>query len=449
MNNSSPQEVWSAVVSELHPEIGEDNVSLWLKPVEPQRIEGNLLHIRVPNKFFIDWIRDNYQRKIESCLKKLLGQDLSLSYAVAKDVQPLLPPSDPIPVALPQSEFTFSELNPRYTFNNFIVGTSNRFANATAEAICKNPGKQFNPFFLYGGVGLGKTHLMHAIGQGIRKKNSRARVLYITAEQFVNEYIDSIRYEKPDAFRSKYRNLDCLLIDDIQFLIAKGRSEEEFFHTYNALFDSHKQIIISSDRAPKEMSLEQRLVSRLEWGVVADIKPPDLETRIAILRKKAESEQILVPDDVILFVATAIKTNIRELEGALVRLQALAAVTGVHLTVDVAKETLKDTISADSHSPVRLETIQKLIAEKYSLDIRELKSKSRTSNVAFPRQVAMYLACHLTELSTTAIGQAFGGRDHSTVTHARDKIADLLEKDFLFVEQISKLTDQIKAVDNS
>jgi len=299
-------------------------------------------------------------------------------------------------------------------------------------------------------VGLGKTHLMHAIGHAIRTHDERARVLYTTSEQFVNEYINSLRYDKPDAFRSKYRHLDCLLIDDIQFIIAKGRSEEEFFYTFNALFDSRKQIVISSDRAPKEMApSEQRLISRFEWGVVADIKPPDLETRIAILKKKAEAEQLFIPDDVILFIAGAIKTNIRELEGSLIRLSAFASLTGGALTVDTAKEILKDSITSEYSTPVRLDTIQKLVCQKYSVDMRALKSRSRTNEIAFPRQLAMYLACTLTDLSTTDIGSGFGGRDHTTVIHARDKISAMLERDPFFLESVNKLTEQIKAVDNT
>ena len=449
MNNQNLLNLWKDAIERVRPEIGDDNVELWLKPIEPLNLDGHMLHIRVPNKFFVEWIRDHYQQKLEASIKTISGLPLSLEYGVAQEIQPPLPPADSMPSGQLSTDFNFSELNPRYTFSTFIVGASNRFAHATAEAICKNPGKQFNPFFLYGGVGLGKTHLMHAIGHAVRVNNARARVLYTTSEQFVNEYINSLRYDKPDAFRSKYRNLDCLLIDDIQFIIAKGRSEEEFFYTFNALFDSRKQIVISSDRAPKEMApSEQRLISRFEWGVVADIKPPDVETRIAILKKKAEAEQLFIPDDVILFIASAIKTNIRELEGSLIRLSAYSSLTGSPLTVDTAKEILKDSISSEYSSPVRIETIQKMVCQKYSMDVRSLKSRLRTNEVAFPRQLAMYLACTLTDLSTTDIGTAFGGRDHTTVIHARDKISSILEKDPFFLETINKLTEQIKTVDN-
>jgi chromosomal replication initiator protein len=449
VNNLSPADAWTRVQDALRLQIGNDNVDLWIRPVEAVSLDNNLLHLRVPNKFFSEWIKEHYQHKIGSILKDVTGEETALEFEVAKDLKNILPKADPIEEARPQSEFRLSELNPRYTFGTFVVGAANRFAHATAEAVAKNPGRQFNPFFIYGGVGLGKTHLMHAIGHAIRKNHAHARVLYTTSEQFVNEYIDSLRYDKPDAFRGKYRNLDCLLIDDIQFIIAKGRSEEEFFHTFNSLFDSHKQVIISSDRAPKEMApSEQRLISRFEWGVVADIKPPDLETRIAILRKKAESEQISVPNDVILYIATAIKTNIRELEGALIRLTAFSSLTSSPLTVDSARELLKDSIGVDSSLTVRVETIQRLVADKYSVEVKDLKSRTRTNEIAFPRQLAMYLSCSLTELSTTDIGKSFGGRDHTTVIHARDKIKKMIEKDPFFLETVNKLTENIRTVEN-
>lgn len=449
MNNLAPADLWREAVERLRAEIGTENADLWLKPVEPQALGNGLLRVKVPNKFFHEYIRDNYQRKLETILKSLAGSDLTIEFQVARDLQPVLPKTDPIETVSAQSEFPLSELNPRYTFVNFVVGSSNRFAHATAEAISRSPGKQYNPFFLYGGVGLGKTHLMHAIGNAIRKEFSRARVLYTTAEQFVNEFIDSLRYDKPDSFRAKYRNLDVLLMDDIQFLIAKGRSEEEFFHTFNSLFAAHKQIVVSSDRAPKELApIELRQISRFEWGVVVDIKPPDLETRIAILRKKAELEKLFAPDDVILYIATAIKTNIRELEGSLIRVCAFASLTGSHLTVDIAKEVLKDSIGQDMTSPVRVDTIQKVVSQKYSIDVKAMKGKSRTNEVALPRQLAMYLCCTMTELSTTDIGHAFGGRDHTTVIHARNKITNMLEKDPFFVELVNGLTEKIRSIDN-
>ncbi|MFH1725415.1 MAG: chromosomal replication initiator protein DnaA, partial [Elusimicrobiota bacterium] len=380
----------------LRATLGDEAVDLWLTPAKPGEIKDNRFHLLVPNRFFSAKIRDQFQPMIEGLLKDATGQDLSLDFEVEPRMEPPARParrgSEQVADPAPQTELPMSDLNPRYTFETFVRGPSNRFACATAEAITKNPGRQYNPFFIYGTVGLGKTHLLHAIGHGAKKEHPRARVLYTTAERFVNEYIDSLRYDKPDAFRSKFRNLDCLLLDDVQFLIAKGRSEEEFFHTFNTLFDSRKAIVMSSDRPPEEMSPhEQRLISRFKWGVVADIKPPDYEMRVAILKRKAEEEDLQVPDDVLQFIARVVKSNIRELEGALTRTAAYRKELNAPLTVDLAKEILKDVLPSEQEEPVRLETIQKTVAEKYSLSVKELKSKQRTDAIAFPRQLAMYL----------------------------------------------------------
>jgi len=420
-----------------------------LRPIEALRIDDQVLHLKVPNKFFSDGIKDRYQKRLVSIFKDLTGLDIGIDYEICIDLTNRLPPTDPIPGPIPQSEFPLSEFNPRYTFASFVVGKSNRLAYATADVISKNPGTQYNPFFLYGGVGLGKTHLLHAIGNALRQGFPRSRVLYTTAEEFVNDYINSIHHRKTDDFRAKYRNLDCLLIDDIQFLIAKEQSEQEFFHTFNSLFDSRHQIVITSDRVPKEMTPhERRLVSRFEWGQVADITPPDLETRIAILRKKSELEQFYVPDDVILFVASTVKSNIRLLEGSLIRLKAFASMTGSSLTVDGAKDILKDSLPHDVASTVQMETIQRMVSHKYSLDIKDLKGQQRTASIALPRQLAMYLASIMTDLSSTDIGRAFGGRDHTTVLHSRKKIQKLLDEDPFFLELVNKLQADIKSVEN-
>ncbi|MEK7858497.1 MAG: chromosomal replication initiator protein DnaA [Elusimicrobiota bacterium] len=449
MNNQDPRAFWLRAVDVLRGEIGEENAELWLKPVEALRFDEQVLVLKVPNKFFSDGIKERYQKKLVAIFKDLSRLDVGLDYEISRDLRSVLPASDPVPEPGPQSDFPLSELNPRYTFASFVIGASNRFAHATAESISKNPGKQYNPYFIYGGVGLGKTHLMHAIGNAMRKEHPRARVLYTTAEQFVNEYITSVQNNKPDDFRAKYRNLDCLLLDDIQFLIGKDRSVEEFFHTFNSLFQSQKQLIISSDRSPQEMApLDQRITSRLAWGVVADITIPDLETRIAILRKKAGAENFTVPDDVILFVASAVKSNIRALEGSLIRLTAFSAMSGSSLTVDDAKEILKDSLSTDNTSPVRIETILRIVSHKYSIDVKDLKGHQRTASIALPRQLAMYLACVMTELSSTDIGRAFGGKDHSTVLHARKKIQKQVEEDPFILEVINKLQSDIKAVEN-
>ena len=448
MKLATAVELWSQAVERLRLEIGNENAELWLKPVEAHSLDGGVLLLKVPNKFFSDGIKERYQKRLLSILKEISAQEIGLDFRIERDLTRVLPPSDPVPEASPQSDFPLSELNPRYTFESFVICESNRLARATAESISKNPGTQYNPYVIYGGVGLGKTHLMHAIGNSIRRHHPRSRVLYTTSEQFVNEFIASVQNNHIDSFRSRYRSLDCLLIDDIQFLIAKDRSEQEFFHTFNALFDSRKQIVVSSDRSPKEMSpLEQRLISRLEWGFMADIKPPDLETRIAILRKKAELEGFTAPDDVILFIASSVKTNVRSLEGCLIRLKAFQAMTGTALSVEDARDILKDSIVVDDSSPVRVETIQRVVALKYSVDVKDLKGHQRTTSISMPRQVAMYLSCLMTELSSTDIGRAFGGKDHSTVLHARKKIERKIEEDPFFLEMINKLQSDIKATE--
>ncbi|MEK7233721.1 MAG: chromosomal replication initiator protein DnaA [Elusimicrobiota bacterium] len=448
MKKNEATELWAHTVERLRSEIGDESTELWLKPVEAASLEDGVLMLKVPNKFFSDGIKERYQKRLLSVLRDLADTEIGIDFRVERDLTRVLPKSDPVPEADTQSDFPLSELNPRYTFDSFVTGESNRLARATAESISKSPGTQYNPYVIYGGVGLGKTHLMHAIGNSIRRYHPRSRVLYTTSEQFVNEFITAVQHNQIDAFRLRYRSLDCLLIDDIQFLIAKDRSEQEFFHTFNALFDSRKQIVVSSDRSPKEMSpLEQRLVSRLEWGFVADIKPPDLETRIAILRKKAAHEDYTAPDDVILFIASSVKTNVRALEGCLTRLKAFQAMTGESLSVDHAREILKDSIELDDSSPVRIETIQRVVSLKYSVDVKDLKGHQRTISISMPRQVAMYLSCVMTELSSTDIGRAFGGKDHSTVLHARKKIEKKIEEDPFFLELVNRLQADIKAVE--
>ncbi|MHB2025558.1 MAG: chromosomal replication initiator protein DnaA [Elusimicrobiota bacterium] len=441
--------VWSSALEKMRSEIGEEQADLWLKPIEIIDVQGAVLRVKIPNKFFSSWIRQHYQKRLTEVISDSLGSPISMDYEISQNLEDIAPTADPIPDPRPQSDFSSSEFNPRYTFSNFVVGDSNRFAHATAQAVAKTPGTQFNPYFIYGGVGLGKTHLLNAIGNSIRGLDSRARVLYISSEQFVNEFIDAIRHGNPDGFRAKFRTLDCLLIDDIQFLISKEKSEEEFLHTFNSLFNARKQLVISSDRSPRDMTrVEQRLISRFEWGVVADIKPPDLETRIAILRKKAEMEGFSVPEDVVVFVASSVKTNIRTLEGCLIRLKAFSLLTRAPLTVDMAKDILKDSIGHEDLSPVRAETIQRVVAYKYSLDIKDMKSQQRSVSVAVPRQIAMYLSCVMTDLSLKEIGRAFGGKDHTTVLHARAKIKKKLDEDPFFLEMVNKLKSDISAVEN-
>ncbi|HEY5524274.1 MAG TPA: chromosomal replication initiator protein DnaA, partial [Clostridium sp.] len=321
-------------------------------------------------------------------------------------------------------------LNPKYTFDSFVIGNSNRFAHAASLAVAESPAKAYNPLFIYGGVGLGKTHLMHAIGHYILQNNPNSKVVYVSSEKFTNELINSIKDDKNEEFRQKYRNVDILLIDDIQFIGGKERTQEEFFHTFNALHDANKQIILSSDRPPKEIpTLEDRLRSRFEWGLIADIQIPDFETRMAILKKKAEVESLNVPNEVMVYIATKIKSNIRELEGALIRIVAYSSLTNRQITVELATEALKDIISKKQGKNITISIIQDIVSSYFDLRVEELKSQRRTRNVSNPRQIAMYLSRKLTDMSLPKIGEEFGGRDHSTVIHAYEKISDNLKTD--------------------
>ena len=452
-------EVWEKTCLILKTQLDAETFDLWMKPVKPFSYDGKIAEngkrkfvAQVPNKIFGDWIRENVGEKIEMILRQISGEETSLEISVASDVEApaareiRTAPAVTVQESAPPPSLSIDQFNAKYTFETFIEGEANRFAKAAAEGVSKEPGIRFNPLFIYGDVGLGKTHLMHAIGQSICQHHPKARVLYISSEKFINEFINSLRFERPADFRNKYRNLDCLLIDDIQFLMGKGRSEEEFFFTFNTLFDSRKQIVISSDRPPKEMgSLQERLISRFEWGVVADVQPPDLETRIAILRKKAEMERIFVPEDVILFIAGQVRSNIRELEGALIRIVAFSSLTGTPLTVDSARATLKDILNkADIERPITIELIQEVVAKQFNLEVRELKSKRRTDAIAWPRQIAMYLARTLTELSTTEIGETFGGKDHTTVLHACEKVKLKLAESPFVSSLVNKITQEIK-----
>jgi len=447
--SETAENIWSGVLERLKPQLKDEIFNLWLKPLKAQQWDNDLLTLKVPNRFFSEWVKKNCQRQIEDALKEILGRDGALTFETGLEIEPILEREEirAEPIASPKTEnhFTGEQFNPKYTFESFVVGPSNRFAQAAAMAVAKDPGRAYNPLFLYGGVGLGKTHILHATGHAIRQNNPGAKVLYITSERFINEFIDAIRFDKMKDFREKYRNLDCLLIDDIQSLMGKENSQEEFFYTFNSLYDSRKQIIISSDRTPGETKVSARLVSRFEWGVVADIQAPDLETRIAILRKKAATENIFVPDDVILYIASQIRSNIRELEGSLIRIVAFSSLTGTPLTIDSARETLKDIVTANEAArPIRVEDIQEVVANHFNLDLRDMKSKRRTDAIAFPRQIAMYLARTLTECSTTELGDQFGGKDHTTVMHACNKIKAKMTSDPYFTALLNKITQQIK-----
>lgn len=338
-----------------------------------------------------------------------------------------------------------SSLNSKYVFDTFVIGAGNRFAHAASLAVAEAPAKAYNPLFIYGGVGLGKTHLMHAIGNYVLEHNPKARVLYISSEKFTNEFINAIRDNRSESFRNKYRNIDILLIDDIQFLAGKESTQEEFFHTFNALHDEQKQIVISSDRPPKEIpTLEDRLRSRFEWGLITDIQPPDLETRIAILKKKAKAENLDIPNEAIVYIANQIDTNIRELEGALIRVVAYSSLINQDITVHLAAEALKDIIPSNRPKVITIQDIMQTVGEFYGMRPEDFKARKRTKAVAFPRQIAMYLSRELTDFSLPKIGEAFGGRDHTTVIHAHEKIASMLKSDPELNKIIRTLMEKIK-----
>lgn len=455
ITTKTQDELWECVLADLKPELKDETFDLWLKPLKAARYDDGVFVLRVPNRFFSDWIKAHYQTRIEQVLARNTDAPVRLGFDIQADDTPMAAPPlirpaadlRPTPASMVKGSLFTEDFKPdsKYAFDTFIVGPSNRFAEAAAEAVARDPGRTYNPLFIYGGVGLGKTHLLHSIARQITKNNLNAKVAYVPSERFINEFIDAIRFERMKEFRAKYRSLDCLLIDDIQFLMGKDSSQEEFFYTFNSLYDTRKQIVICSDRPPKETLVGDRLISRFEWGVIADIQPPDLETRIAILRKKTSEAGLECPDDVVLFVATHIKTNIRELEGSITRIMAYASLTGSPLTVDTARKVLKDILAAPEHAtPVTVDVVQQVVARHFNLDLRDMKSKKRTDAIAFPRQVAMYLARTLTELSTIEIGAAFGGKDHTTVMHACNKIKNKLSGDPYFVALVNKITQDIR-----
>lgn len=441
--------LWQQVLKILSNELNNDmSFNTVLKPTRLVNIEENLATVEVPNDFIKSVIEKRYINLLKDILGSILKQNISIVVKISENAND----SDPYSEQISLSSGFFEEqkqqvttekpcLNSKYTFDTFVVGNSNRFAHAASQAVAESPAKAYNPLFIYGGVGLGKTHLMHAIGHQILEQDPSCKVVYLSSEKFTNELISSIRDDKNVQFRNKYRTMDVLLIDDIQFIAGKERTQEEFFHTFNALHDANKQIVISSDRPPKEIpTLEERLRSRFEWGLITDIQPPDFETRIAILQKKAMMEGLKVPNDVINFIATKIQTNIRELEGALIRIVAYSSLTDNPIDLNLSKEVLKDLLPETKPKEVNAQRIVEEVGNYYSIKTEEFKSKKRTKDVAFARQVAMYLCCNLTDLSLPKIGEEFGGRDHTTVIHARDKIQSEIEKD----HQLSLVIDNLK-----
>ncbi len=427
---------WDNVLTRIKENISDFSYNSWFQCIQQVRKEDSTVHVELPNNLARNWMLENFSGIIKEALFHELGEDLSVQFDVveAPTPAPEAKPEQKTKSAKQSSSGTFKisrsslesqspVLNNNYIFDTFVVGASNRFAHAAAVAVGRSPAKAYNPLFIYGGVGLGKTHLMQAIGNKIITDNPDYRVHYLSSEIFTNKLIDAIQNRNTVKFRKKYRNVDVLLIDDIQFLSGKEQTQEEFFHTFNTLYDAHKQIVITSDRAPKDIEyLEDRLISRFEWGLVTDLQPPDIETRIAILRKKVESSNADVAEDVIYFLANKIKSNIRKLEGALIRIVSYASLTKTKITVSMVQDVLHDTLEDDLSRVITVDQIHRLIAEEYDLRIQDLIGPKRTKNIAMPRQVAMFITRRLTPLSLPEIGKAFGGRDHTTVLHAINNI---------------------------
>jgi chromosomal replication initiator protein len=444
MHHNLP-EVWDKTLHLIKTELTEVSFNTWIKTIEPISIEGNTILLGVPNDFTKGILNNRYITLINNALKQTTSKkyDIQIVIPSEENIQNLKKENQRSSRANSET-ISATNLNPKYTFDTFVIGNSNRFAHAASVAVAETPAKAYNPLFIYGGVGLGKTHLMHAIGHYILQFNPSARVAYVSSETFTNELINSIRDDRNVEFRNRYRNVDVLLVDDIQFIAGKERTQEEFFHTFNALHESNKQIIISSDRPPKEIpTLEDRLRSRFEWGLITDIQPPDLETRIAILRKKAQMENLDVPNDVTVYVAKKIQANIRELEGSLIRIVAYSSLTNSEITVELASEALKEIFSSKPKQ-LTIPFIKEVVAKKFSIKVDDIDSKKRTRAIAFPRQVAMYVTRELTDLSLPLIGEEFGGRDHTTVMHAHEKVTNDLNADLRIKEKIEQIIKELK-----
>jgi chromosomal replication initiator protein len=416
--------VWEKTLESIAGLLSKPSFETWFKPTKPISLDGNILTIEVPNDFAREWLESRYASLLSSTIRDLVEEEIELRFVTPEKNETVK-----VTTSAPQTVQP-SSLNPKYTFESFVVGESNRFAHAASLAVAEAPGKAYNPLFIYGGVGLGKTHLMQAVGHFVLKSHSDYRVVYVSSEKFTNELINAIRFNRTPQFRDTYRNVDVLLVDDIQFFAGKESTQEEFFHTFNTLYESGRQIVISSDRPPKEIpTLEDRLRSRFEWGLITDIQAPDLETRIAILRKKASIEGWHLPNDVIVNIADQINSNIRELEGALIRIIAFASFHNKQISLEMANEVLKDVISSSKTQRVTIPLIQQAVAEYFNIEIEDLKAQRRTRNITFPRQIAMYIIRELTDYSLPKIGEEFGGRDHTTVIHAYEKIQNSIKED--------------------
>ena len=450
---------WVRVLDALEKKVNRNSYETWHKPTRYDHAQGAVLFVRVPNPEFCH-IGERYGDLISEAIENLGLEFQDVEFVTdeeqrnnARSARAAEPRHEPLPISgnpgpgpVTQQRFDWdgaAQLNPKYTFDDFVTGSGNQFAHAAARAVGERPSKAYNPLFLYGGVGMGKTHLMQAIGHEIKLRSPEKSICYVSSERFTNDMINSLRYSKMTGFRDKYRNMDVLLVDDIQFLVNKERTQEEFFHTFNALHECMRQIVIASDRPPKELAeIEDRLRSRFEWGLIADIQPPDLETKVAILQKKAESEQVMLPTDVALFIASNIRSNVRELEGALIRLTAYASLTGAEVNLQVAQEVLKNLIDSQVRK-ITIESIQKAVSEQFGLRLAEIKLKNNSRVIVFPRQIAMYLAKHLTDASLPEIGRQFGGKHHTTVLHSVDKIDTQRKTDKDLNRVLNKLTESL------
>lgn len=438
---------WEQVLAKIDVKVNRHSYFTWFKPTSFVADDGRVLTVRVPNPLFKDWLTKHYAVVLDEALREV-GRPGTGVVFVATDELPQEEPVPEPPASPPEfpdeAPLSAPGLNPRYTFDSFIVGPSNQFAHAACRAVAEAPSLSYNPLFIYGGVGLGKTHLMHAIGQYVVRHAPSLRLTYISSERFMNEMINAVRYDRILEFRERYRSVDVLLVDDIQFVAGKEGTQNEFFHTFNALYDAQKQIVLSSDRPPHEIPrLEERLRSRFEWGLIADVQPPNLETKVAILRKKADAEAVPLPDDVAMYIASKIKSNIRELEGSLIRLLAFSSLAGRTISVELAQEVLRNVLDHDDRA-VTLEQIQKYVADYYQMKVAELKSRNNAKSIAMPRQVAMYLCKMLTQASLPEIGKNFGNKHHSTVIHSIRKIEDLRKKDGDFNKLVTGFLDAFR-----
>jgi chromosomal replication initiator protein len=452
---TSAEKIWLSAQEHLRAKLSRDTFNMWFAPLRACVMDANQITIEAPNEFCEVWLKDNYLGLLQDAVAVAASCKLQVKFKAANGVHNAVAMTSTMAAPLPAKTKALEpaydratngdlHFNPKNTFESFVVGTNNNFAHAAAHAVAQSPGKSYNPLFLYGGVGLGKTHLLHAIGQHVSSTKKSARVAYVSSEKFTNEYIDAIQNNSLAKFRKKYRQTDVLLIDDIQFLAGKERIQEEFFHTFNALHESHKQIVLTCDRPASEIQgLEHRLVSRFEWGLVTDLQPPDVEMRLAILQKKAKIMGVELPAEIINFLATRIRTNIRRLEGALIRVASFASLTGKKLTLEVVEGLLREILHEEGRQVISIEVIQKKVAEHFDIRLADMTSKRRPENIAFPRQIAMYLSRQMTESSLNTIGEAFGGRDHGTVLHACRLVKDRMEVDANVRQVVNYLEKQL------